>query len=417
MFPPPPFGPPPMNGHSNGAKEAMPNPLKSRSEESINMKFSPSDWHGKFEGQADYFAPAMPKGTFGKGRTSPTRGRSINRTASEKASTPGRSQPPPPRSPFSQDPPEMPPPPPRNNNLPPGTASAPHSAKFAPKEWAETFKESGWAYPVPTPKKDTSPRRASVATAKRKPVTLPNGTSQSDTPHPVKQPFVEEESDDAMEIDSSTPPVVKPRPLAPEARARATRKSSGPAAPSQAKGQPQPPATSPVFDSLAGLAKVEPFQPSTAANGDALDGLADLKSTLPFESKAAPIPASQANIAARLKTPMVPAAPVPPSTLEKVALTNYLTNMEKYVKSFNEYNQVMIEHFVSRQSETRQLDPHFINCRGDPHNKPGLDSYIRGVKQDTEVLQSWKIAQGMHLQALEKCREIRGMAMDRFVKK
>jgi hypothetical protein len=35
--------------------------LRSRGEESMNLKFSPSDWHGKFQGNADYFVPRSQK--------------------------------------------------------------------------------------------------------------------------------------------------------------------------------------------------------------------------------------------------------------------------------------------------------------------------------------------------------------------
>jgi hypothetical protein len=45
------------------------NPFKRRSEEGIDMKFSPSDWDAKFEGKPDYFAPTMPKGTSGTHNT------------------------------------------------------------------------------------------------------------------------------------------------------------------------------------------------------------------------------------------------------------------------------------------------------------------------------------------------------------
>ncbi|KAF2465534.1 uncharacterized protein BDR25DRAFT_360476 [Lindgomyces ingoldianus] len=434
-----PFQPPPVNGHSNNTTEATPNPFKSRSEESINMKFSPSDWHGKFQGAPDYFAPNMAKGTFGKGRTSPTRGRSSHRTASEKVPTSGQSQPPPPPTPFTEDlrgmPPPPPPPIPMNNNVPSGSASAPHPAKFAPEQWANTFKESGWAYPAP--KKDTSPRRGSVTAAKRKPPsrkasTAPNGTPIIDLPggsassntssgtprsksaRSSKQASVEEENGDAMDIDSSTPPVEKPKPLAPEGgRGRA---ATEPSAPPKARAASESGTTSPTFDGLAGIANVEPFLPSTKVNGEALDGLGDLKSTLPFESRASSIPATKANKATRLQTPRVPEAPHPPDTLDASALTTYLNKMEKYVKAFNKYNQVMIEHFVARQVEARQLPEHFINRRGEPSNKPGLESCTRWAKQDAEVLQTWSNSQVMHSLALEKCKEVRAKALDRFVK-
>ncbi|KAF2690129.1 hypothetical protein K458DRAFT_99057 [Lentithecium fluviatile CBS 122367] len=383
---------------STPANGTPPNPFKSKSEESINMKFSPSDWHGKFEGKPDYFAPNLQKGNLNKGRTSPSRGRPVQRTATEKTRVSGQSQPPPPVSPFSQQyPTEMPPPPP---GPPPNAqtafhtraAPASHNTKFKPEAWAETFKEPSWAYPS----KETSPRRGSTTTKRpnpsRKPSVVPEGsakTSQSDRSKPKHQAFAEDVingDEDAMDIDD-TPPAAK-----------AT------SAPTKSSPSSKSTGTAPGLNGLSGLTNVAPFLPS----GDGgLAGLDALKDNLPFKSQPSDVHPTKPNKAQKLKFPTVPSAPLPPLKLNEASADFYFTQMEGYVRQYKAYCEALTKHFAGRNAELEDLDDRFIHHRGETTKKLGFTSYLKKMKEDEEVMVVWKLAQEMHIKAMEQCGEVR----------
>ncbi|KAJ4371538.1 hypothetical protein N0V83_004757 [Neocucurbitaria cava] len=315
---------------SNGATGNIPNSFKSRSEESINMKFSPSDWHGKFEGSADYFAPNMQKGSNTRGRASPTRGRPSQRTASERNPFANQSMGPPPVSPFSgtypipPPPPGPPPGPPPNGKFPPPPNAAAHAAKFSPQAWKETFKDPNWVY---TETKETSPRRASEANkrpkAARKASVPQNGApktqDQADSSRPKYQAFAEEAVNgdaDAMDIDSHTPPVSGPGPLKGGVRTMptspkinttgiGTAPNGSATAPSSATTARPPPA--PGLYGISGIANVAPFQ--SQPTNDL--GLGELQDSLPFPSQAADTHPTKPNTAQKLRYPEIPTAPLP----------------------------------------------------------------------------------------------------------
>jgi curved DNA-binding protein CbpA len=421
------FGGTPTSGKSNDRPEVTPN-FKSRSEESINMKFSPSDWHGKFEGKPDYFAPSMQKGASNtnKGRTSPSRGRPAQqRTATDRS---GQSQPPPPVSPFSQPqssqmPPPPPPPPPLNTqaDFPSGTHSVPHSAKFSGEAWTDTFKEPSWAFPLKT--KDAVSRPPSSSTKRpkagvRKPSVVANGASNSSTQSDSDnsrtryQAFAEDAGNvdgDAMDIDSGTPPVENPapmgtgtRPVPPPPQANGTGKMPN--------GHTKTPSTgtkrvfSPGLGGIAGLANVEPFLPSTT---DGPFGVHDLKDTLPFKSQASDSHPTKPSAPQELLYPKVPTAPAVPISLDEKCTREYLENMEAYAMDFKAYNKKMTSHFAARHVEMDDLDEKFTCKRGEPTKKLGFSSYLRKMKEDEKVLETWKLAHEMHLKALEQCEQVR----------
>lgn len=416
---------------STSGPESTPNNFKSRSEESINMKFSPSDWHGKFEGKPDYFAPSMQKGTANtsKGRTSPSRGRPAQRVAAERA---GQSQPPP-ISPFSQpQSSQMPPPPPPLNTqtaFPSGSASVPHSAKFTEETWTETFKEPSWAFPLKT--KDAPSRPSSTSTkrpkpAARKPSVVLNGAAssdaQSENPKPRYQAFAEDAGNvdvdgDAMDIDSNTPPVEKSQPLG-----AGTRPVPTPSQNHQANGVGRMPngtattsssATKRQFSAgglggLSGLANVEPFVRSTT---DGPFGVDDLKDTLPFESQASSSYPTRPSTVQELLYPKVPIAPPLPQTLDEKSTREYLNKMQIYSTKFKDYNRTMTNHFAARHAELEDLDEEFMCKRGETSKKLGFPSYLRKMKEDEKVLETWKVAHEMHMKALEECEKVRNKTL------
>ncbi|KAF2749579.1 hypothetical protein M011DRAFT_466019 [Sporormia fimetaria CBS 119925] len=437
-----------------------PRPFHSKSEESINMKFSAADWDGTFQGKADYFAPTPQRTT---GNSSPTRGRASQRTNSQRNGFGGASQPPTPVSgvgvpPLNPMPPPPPPPPPLNMQtpFPSGSASAPHSAKFAPEVWAETFKSPNWAFPPPkfgssaqpsafgtsqTSSKETSPRRGNNAARRSKPnarkaSAMPPADTQSEQPKSKYQAFAEDApngDDDAMDIDMNTPPVVTPEPTRKDSDytfkpgtpikfgtpgAGSVTSPSGLAGTTDGVSPNGTDSTRPTtrdaqsssgLNGLSGLRNVEPLAPSSSGAG--LSGLEDLGDTLPFPSQASSSHPTKPNSAQSLKYPIVPIAPQPPPTLDEPSVRDYLTKMELYVKSWREYNMTMTKHFTARDAELNALDDHFILNRGEPTKKLGFASYMRKMKEDEKVIETWRYAQEMHIKAMQRCEDVRNRTM------
>ena len=426
--PPPPNAqaPPPIWGQDNSksshhrrmsdsATENTSNSFKSRSEENIHMKFSPSNWHGKFEGSADYFAPKVQRGSTSRGRTSPTRGRAPQRSAGHPP-VPPFAGPYPPSYPI----PPPPPGPPPNANFPPPPNAGSHSTKFSPQAWAETFKDPHWVF---TDTKETSPKRASEATkrqkAARKPSVAQNGRSksqdQSGSSRPKFQTYAEETSNgdaDAMDIDSNTPPVPQGARKYGWSGAKtvpggSTLPNGSASAPSSATAT-KPPATG--IHGISGLGKVEPF--SRPARGGL--GLDDLKDNLPFPSQAANSHPSKPNSAQKLKFPDMPVAPLAPTKLDPISSEQYFSRMGSYVKAYKAYSRSLTNHFVARNIELEQMDDHFIHHRGETSKKIGFASYLAKIREDEEVMETWKLAQERHIQALQQCEEIRNKAIKMY---
>ncbi|CAI6315308.1 unnamed protein product [Periconia digitata] len=377
------------------------NVFKSRSEENINMKFSPSDWHGKFEGQPDYFAPNIQKGSTTKGRTSPTRGRQHQRSATEKGPFGNGQSQPPPVNPFSRpQSSQMPPPPPG----PPPNAQEHHSTKFAPEEWAETFKEPSWA--MPSNMKEPSPRRGSASTRRanppRKPSTAPENSAgtgkQASKPKAKYQAFAEDATNgDAMDIDTDSP----------AATDNSTPKTSKTGTAENGNATSSPAASAPKAPTsgldLNGIKNVEPFaQPNTGLNG--LGGLGD---QLPFASQASSAHPTKPNTVQKLKFPTVPLAPAPPSSFDPATTDTYFKHVEGYIRHFKQYRIAITAHFTARNAEVEELDDNFVRQRGERTQKLGFNSYLQKMREDEAVLEAWKIAQESHIKALEQCDDVR----------
>ena len=419
------FGGTPASGKSNPKPNSTPQNFKSRSEESINMKFSPSDWHGKFEGKPDYFAPNIGKGPPAtKGRTSPTRGRPAQRQAADRAQSSGRSQPPP-MPPFPQPPSTQMPPPPLPHPLnaqtgfASGAASTPHTAKFTEKEWTETFKEPTWALPPRTGSGTT--KRPKAAARKG---SAANG-AQSEKPTSKYQASSEDAGDidsdeDPMDIDTNTPPVEKQQPLGTGTRTTKTPppniQSNGTSKTANGHASAPPSATKQTFGpglgGLGDIGKVEPFLPPKA-NG--VFGVEDLKDTLPFKSQASNAHPTKQSAAQELQTPPVPIAPSVPLTMDKESTRKYFEHMEAYVGKYRQWRKAMSGHLAARDAELEDLQPGFMKQRGETTKKLGFPSYMRKMKEDEKVLETMKVAHEIHLRSIEECEKVRNKTLKVFV--
>ncbi|KAF1969551.1 hypothetical protein BU23DRAFT_237037 [Bimuria novae-zelandiae CBS 107.79] len=430
------FGTPRQNAQqTNGAS---PNAFKSKSEESINMKFSPGAWTGKFEGKPDYFAPQ--KGGPSRGRTSPSRGRPAQRPGTDKQNFSGQSQPPPPPSSFAQSSTQVPGPPP---GLPPGhqpyapplntqttfssgNNSAPHTAKFDPDAWTGYFKEPSFAYPVTTQTKETSPRRTSAAPKRpnpaRKGSVVPESSATKEDQSerkPKYQAFAEDVGGDAMDVDEDSPSLGKSKTApasasaaAPE-NAKATGATTAPngtaTAPSPASADKAP---APGLDGLAAeLGNVAPFLPATNRGL----GLDELKDTLPFKSGASHNHPTKPNTAQKLKNPEVPIAPKVPTKLDPASTNDYFGRMESYARQYRKWNQKMLSLFAAREEELNDLEERFVHQRGETTNKIGFAGYLARIKEDEEVMETWKIGQELHISAMMKCQDVRNKTMKQYL--
>ncbi|OAL52274.1 hypothetical protein IQ07DRAFT_504992 [Pyrenochaeta sp. DS3sAY3a] len=419
----------PQASQSNGANGNMPNSFKSRSEESINMKFSPSDWHGKFE--SDYFAPNFSKASNPRGRVSPTRGRASQRTGDRvPASKPPMG--PPPVSPFSHPQtqkhnftiPPPPPGPPPKTQFPAPLNPGFHASKFSPQAWAETFKDPNWVY---TDTKETSPRRTADSKrpkAARKPSVAQNTNAKtqdpSDSSRPRFQAFAEPAASndaDPMDIDSNTPPL--PRPTKKGARTAPSSpkiKTAIPPAPTPNGSATAPSSATSAHPpgpgiNLSGIANVEPFLPPPSQRGLGLD---ELKDTLPFPSQSANTHPTKPNTSQKLKYPDIPIAPPPPCKIDLNIADQYFSRMESYCKAYKKYNKVLTDHFVSRNAELEEMDDRFIHHRGEMTKKIGFAGYLARIREDEEVMETWKLAQERHIHALQQCEEIRNKTIKMY---
>jgi hypothetical protein len=370
------------------------------------MKFSPSDWHGKFEGSTSYFAPNMQKGANGRGRTSPTRGKS-QRNASERTqfSTPPMG--PPPVSPFGQPSHPIPPPPPGpppGLNFPPAPVPA-HAAKFNPQDWNETFKDPNWVY---NESKETSQSRSSEATKRPKAArkaSVPQKSSsktqdESEASRPRYQAFTEEAENgepDAMDIDSgasSTPDTT--------AGVMPNGSATAPSSATTAK---------PPGGGLNGLGP-DLLDPVIKPQANGVSGMASVGDALPFPSQASNSHPIKTNAAQSLKFPQIPFSPPPPTKLDLASADEYFNRMGTYIKSYRKYSKLLTKHFASRDAEMDgDLDDHFIRNRGETTKKLGFASYLAKMEEDESVMETWKVAQEQHITALQQCAEVRNKTM------
>ncbi|UPX15282.1 uncharacterized protein EKO05_0005736 [Ascochyta rabiei] len=410
--PPPPtwdqntFATPPSKHHAPPSGN-VPNSFKSMSEESINMKFSPSDWHGKFQGTADYFAPSVQPAANARGPQSPTRGRTASQRTTPTFPSSGNTF----KTQFGYMPPPPPGPPPQAS-FAPRPEAMPHTAKFSPEVWSETFKEASWAMPSEVSDRKNSETTKRPKAAARKP-SVPKTQEQSDKSRPKYQATAEEPTGepDEMDIDSDSPPATN-------ANSSTTRPKTAPSSPRKEKTRrtgsvppksaPYPaPATAPFapgLNGLSGIASVEPFLPTQNGGLSELDALKD---TLPFQSQASATHPTKQNSARALKLPPVPMAPHAPLKLDQATTDAYFSHMESYARAFNSFSKGITNHFASRSAELEGLEDRFIHNRGETSKKLGFASYLNRMKEDEAVMTMWKIAQERHIQALEKCEEVR----------
>ncbi|KAK5658234.1 hypothetical protein OQA88_2209 [Cercophora sp. LCS_1] len=287
--------------------------------------------------------------------------------------------------------------------------------------------------PPPARQATSSPTRHSGRTKKPKPVKMTAGTAgmvddeetsgeEKLRPTPTEPNTNGAPSPMAMDIDSPPPgPTIPPPPAGarsvnvepskPEWRAGDRNNGTKPEVRlGNGINVPKPPAkptgsediddfSRPMFSEFK---NTEPFAPKTFGLGT----WNDLKTTLPFESKASsklPLDSEKSkHNAVPVDFPHAPICPRPPPALAikdlKPSIPSwvaYVGEFERYLQGWAAFEKRIAEHFVARQRAGEEKGDKrfaFINTRGDA----GIQQYVRDLEQDKYVRQKWMAACEAH---------------------
>lgn len=396
--------------------------------EKINTTFTPEDWHGKFEA-GDYFAGTGNPPTPSRASSSSSGAKRAPPKAHASSSA----------NPYPIIDTEIP-----NQSKSGETAPSPGGPRFTPDEWAETLKAPIFAAP-PTPapprgySRSGTTRRQKTAAASGK-ASKPRTAaveSDDDSDHifmgsrPVskngkKGTFTDGDmagSPNAMDID---PPAtggarnVNVEPSRPEWR---TGQPSGLGFQSPDESPPQSAPPQPQFDGQAELEdlktnfndfkKTEPFM--TPAKG--LSSFADLKTDLPFQSKASSaVPFPKTFDSKELILPPPPKGPKAPITSSATRPSSevfnaYLSKMAAYMAEWIRFESQMVGHFQVRNEAVKMVSrtkSDWLGTLGDAH----LDEYLENVRQDERVREWWATAVDKHKETMEVFKWVKGIFRD-----
>lgn len=409
---------------------------KSRSEESINTKFSADGWTGTFSGSSEYFAPPQASSRRGSpslrggqrpGVRTTTSGLGQTESAAPSPTTGGMPPPPRPQGPSQEG---------SFSDLP----SAESETKFSKDQWEQTFKDGSWTWPPPPSMPPLSPAKGGArvkqpsrknSRAQSKPASSGPGTAAN--PH-----VVDEEADetvhpgttntmnasypepDAMDIDN-TPPATEH----PSQQASHTGLPKEPrlvSVPPSAWRQSQQPQSSnghhrtlsggsgnvPLTANLNDLANVAPFTQTN--DGSGLNDLNPLSTNLPFNSQASnTIPGNPAKPKA-LSIPVMPIPPRGPTRLSKQSWHQYSHNFAVYLHAFNKFNGEMLQHFQARHQQAlarEQKGTGWLEATGDSSVGGGFGSYAREVMEDVRVREAWNMGCERQVDAVKEFEEVK----------
>ncbi|KAB2580130.1 DnaJ-related protein rsp1 [Lasiodiplodia theobromae] len=383
---------------------------KSDSTENINTKFSPQDWHGKFEGKPDYFAhPVPPNGS--RAKKSPTRPPSSRTNSMQNFASAAAAQIPQPTPPQAESSAAAPPPAAQTPGGEPGPV------RFSPDQWAKTFKDPSFVLPTEPPKaaspvkgpapmrgRKQSRTRPAGANVKPKSASVADTDDNSEGAESTNDTAATDSS--AMDIDPTPPapqtngaqrPKIVPTPIS---QARAAQKE-------QAQAKPQEADDSLRFKEFANVA------PFTATSQEGLKNLNDLTQNLPFDSRPAASHPTQPAEPTALQLPQLPKAPEVPKQLTMSVWREQLPKMAAYVKAFQQWDSHMLQHFAARQHETDAMGApvNWLGAAGDLTATGGFGSYMRGIKEDERAREHWMVGWEKHRDAMELFEGMRARVM------
>ena len=390
---------------STGPFVATP-PLRSQSSESINMKFSPSGNPPKFGGHVSFFPP--PSSDRSEGRSSfpveanpSQQGPLFSEPAQDEAATTGPGIPPPPKGP----------------------------SKYSSQDWdkrfgAHTFEPppSGSSSRAGSRKRSGTPKTGSLNNLKRagtfgRPTafqpnvvdaeqepSIPTTTTTESLNSSTTSSRVSTGSDgSAMDIDSTPPPSTDANPKVNGEAMSSTRTADrpdtprGPTLPPRAKMPLQSEADSPNMN-LGGFKNVAPFAPSN----EGLDGIEDLKTALPFESRASSNKPIFENCTKKIDLPKLPKTPSPPLNLTQTSWNRYLADMNSYVFQWNTFSAQMLLLFQRRQEEHREIGPAWVGQVGGD-----CDAYLQALDEDERARKYWEVGCERHRECFRSLKKVR----------
>ncbi|RDW79495.1 hypothetical protein BP6252_04133 [Coleophoma cylindrospora] len=413
----------------------------SKSTDSINTKFTPEDWHGKFTG-SDYFTNEQKAANMPQRTQSGSRSRGRSPTKPWQGSTPSLAT----QFPASD----------LNTKADPQTPSeSPSGSRFSAQEWASTFKPQTFApppHPSPT-SKPAFPRKSSrtqrISTVRptmgsaaviedssdssgmdgkqlftgRKAKASETVSSNGSSTHP---PTVAA-SPNAMDIDTEEatpkPTTADPTmdsqsrnvPLEPsradwrnlaEVNVANAPKSPGPTLPPRAKEPGKRRATKSADSdefgaiSLEDLKNAEPIR----AESKGLNGFDDFAANLPFTSQAASrVPIEKSTKTGDLALPKPPKAPRLPqrSTNPRIELSSweaYLPAFKTYMVDWDLFNCKMMVHFQARRNQVQAFEPSWLEQKSDEK----VRKYIEGLTEDKKVREWWGLAADTHEESMKE---------------
>ncbi len=384
-------------------------PLRSHSSDTINLNFSPTDWNGKFTGNAnEYFVPPPPsRANAPRGRTSPVRRQQLRPQAAESI------------GPI----PEI-----ANATAPPPSASiqsnpigAAEQGNSSQEEWAKHLKPTTWEFLPPPPpgspirtsrkrpiaakrpsktanKRSAAPKAASIS------ATLDDSGDENEAASTTTLSSKESNGGgSAMDIDPAlTPPSAElPKTnganIPPQAvQTDSTVCNPGPTLPPRSNGNTHAePDTSNL--NLGDLSNVAPFAPSQSGLGD----LNDLSTTLPFESRPSLNPFN-IHTPQPLILPSPPKSVTVPANLTQTSWERYLAQMRGYMFEWNAYNTKMLRHFNERQtSNETTMKPDWMSAIGEGNDKWGYKTYMQGIEEDFRVREHWDVSWERHRECMK----------------
>ena len=173
---------------------------------------------------------------------------------------------------------------------------------------------------------------------------------------------------------------------------------------------------------LKDLSQHAPFAPTSTG----LKDMDDIAAHLPFESRPAEKVDTNRKPGARLRDldlpkPPKPVAPPAEDRLDQQNFSQYVTNMNGYMREWNNFNAKMIEHFRHRQDRVcGTMCPNWVGMRGDgpdaddlnesSEQNAGYAAYMQWLKDDAQCRDWWEHANEQHLICMEDLGRIREKA-------
>ena len=400
--------------NSNRIPEAFTSSSAENVAENVNTTFTPEDWHGKFQAGEDYFGstnqPNLSRARS-DGNTpafgSPSKRRPFVNTETDTSAIDPET--------LSQS----------QSAGAAETSPPPTGPKFSADEWKKTFAEPIFTNPPqPTPARafsrpGTSRRNKTGSSSSKGP--KPKATVvDSDDDEPViigsrpasshsKSKFSTEGdfvgSPNAMDIDPKPAPTrsastvrnVPLEPSRPEWRSGEPNFDTVPSTQKSGQQQGQDGDLKATFNDFKNTA---PF--SVLSTG--LNDFADLKTTLPFESKASStVPFAKGFGTNKLELPQPPKGPSPPAIAPNAprpssdAWKAYSNQMIAYMNAWKQFNTRMLNHFAARRDEVDSMGSNWMFAIGDKD----LLKYIEGQKEDEKIREWWDVASHKHMKTME----------------